>query len=143
MEIFGIGLPELVLIFIIIMLVMGPDDVQKTARLLGQWLRKVRTSSAWHAMTHLNRELRWQWRRLEQEAGLDEMRLWERDIQRRLSANVVRPQTDAEEAAAAEASQPVSPAEVDPPPPADDALLSPPSEAGQPLATRSDDESQG
>ncbi len=75
MEILDVGIPELIVIFVIIMLVMGPEDVQKTARTLGRWVRAARSSEIWQGMVQVSRELRWQFTRLSREAGLDES-LW-------------------------------------------------------------------
>ncbi len=74
MEILGIGFPELVLILIIVLLVMGPEDLQRTARLLGRGLRRVRRSGVWQALLQIQQELRWFFIHLEHEAGLEETR---------------------------------------------------------------------
>ena len=75
----GIGLPELVVVALVIMLVMSPEDVQKTARFLGRWIRQARTSGWWYGLLGVNREIRRQFYRLAQEAGLDE-RPWPGEV---------------------------------------------------------------
>ncbi len=47
MEIFGIGPLELLLIFIIMMIVLGPGEMVKGAKKLAEWIRKVRQSDLW------------------------------------------------------------------------------------------------
>ncbi len=72
MEILGIGFPELILILIILLLVMGPEDIQKAARTLGRGLRKLKTSGVWQSIHQIRQELQWVWWRIEQEASLEE-----------------------------------------------------------------------
>ncbi len=74
MDILGVGFPELVLIFVIILLVMGPEDMQKTARNLGRWIGKVRSSEVWRSLDQLRRETRRFLYRVEQEAQLGQIR---------------------------------------------------------------------
>lgn len=50
MEILGVGLPELAFIILIALIVMGPRDMEKTARTIGTTLRKIVKSDAWQAM---------------------------------------------------------------------------------------------
>ena len=69
MDILGVGFPELILIFIIILIVMGPKDMQKAARTLGRWLRRARTSAAWHSLAQLRAEIRHYFQELEYEMG--------------------------------------------------------------------------
>ncbi len=72
MDFLGIGPLELLFIFLIILLVMGPEDMQRTARTLGRWLRRVMTSPYWRSFTHTTQELRQLPTRLAREAGLEE-----------------------------------------------------------------------
>ena len=45
MEILGIGAPELIFIFLIAIIVLGPKDMQKAGRTIGRWLLKIVSSS--------------------------------------------------------------------------------------------------
>ncbi len=85
MEILGIGPLEFLFILLIIFLVMGPEDMQKTARTLGRWLRRLMTSETWRNLTHASQELRTLPNRLAREAGLEEslhdIQTIQRDIQ--------------------------------------------------------------
>jgi Sec-independent protein translocase protein TatA len=47
MEIFGIGPLELLLIFLIILVVLGPGEMVRGGRKLAEWIRKVRQSDLW------------------------------------------------------------------------------------------------
>ena len=49
MEVLGIGLPELVLILVIIFLVMGPKDMASTARRIARTIRSLTQSEFWRA----------------------------------------------------------------------------------------------
>lgn len=58
MEILGIGLPELVFIMIIVLLVLGPKDMEKTGRTIGRWLNELINSDTWKVLRQGSRELR-------------------------------------------------------------------------------------
>lgn len=68
MDIFGIGPLELLFIFLIALIFLGPNDMVKAGRTLGRTMRKVVTSDAWREITRL-RTLPNQ---LMREAGLEE-----------------------------------------------------------------------
>ena len=72
MEFFGIGPLEFLFILLIIFLVMGPEDMQTTARTLGRWLRRLMASDTWRHLTHTSQSLRTLPNRLAREAGLEE-----------------------------------------------------------------------
>ena len=74
MDILGIGLPELIAIFIIIILVLGPDDIQKVGLKIGKTVRKINTSDDWKALKRLSKEIRTLPNRLAREAELDELK---------------------------------------------------------------------
>jgi sec-independent protein translocase protein TatB len=69
MDIFGIGFNELIFIFIIALIVLGPRDMQKAGRTIGQWLRKLVTSDGWKVFQQTSRELRTLPNRLMREAN--------------------------------------------------------------------------
>ena len=81
MDILGIGLPELALILLIALLVIGPKDMQKAARTFGRWLRKARTSEVWRSVVQVRDETRWYLHRLEREIELEEVK---KEIERQL-----------------------------------------------------------
>ena len=58
MEVFGIGMSELVFIIIIALIVLGPKDMQKAGKTIGKWLRNIVTSDGWKAFQMTSRELR-------------------------------------------------------------------------------------
>ena len=74
MNIFGIGTWEILIILVIILLVLGPEDLQKTGRTVGKWINKVTRSEGWGAVTAISREIRGLPSRLAREAQLDEMK---------------------------------------------------------------------
>jgi Sec-independent protein translocase protein TatA len=73
MDFLGIGLPELVFILIIILLVVGPKDMQRTAREVGHWLNRLNTSDNFKVLQRASEELRNLPQRLVEEARLEEM----------------------------------------------------------------------
>lgn len=68
MDILGVGPLELLFIFLIALIFLGPNDMVKAGRTLGRTMRKVVTSDAWREITRL-RTLPNQ---LMREAGLEE-----------------------------------------------------------------------
>lgn len=72
MEIFGIGLPELILIFAIMLIVLGPKDMVATGRKMGKYIRKIIQSPTWRAVMDTSQELRNLPTKIIREAGLEE-----------------------------------------------------------------------
>ena len=72
MNILGIGPLELTLIVIIALIVIGPNDLVKTGRTLGRWMRKIVLSPEWKAVQNASRELRTLPNKLIREAGMEE-----------------------------------------------------------------------
>ena len=58
MEILGIGLPELVFIFIIALLILGPRDMQKSAKTVGLWLNRLIRSNFYQAIRNSSAEIK-------------------------------------------------------------------------------------
>jgi len=71
MEILGIGPQELIFVIIIALIVLGPRDMQKAGRTIGQWLNRVVRSDGWKAFQQTSRELRNLPTTLMREANLD------------------------------------------------------------------------
>ena len=74
MELFGIGPLELMFIFIIILLVIGPKDIEKTSRNLGKMINKVNRSPNFQVVRKASEELRNLPARLAREAQLEELK---------------------------------------------------------------------
>jgi sec-independent protein translocase protein TatB len=72
MEIFNIGPLELVFILIIALIVLGPENMVKSARGLGKWIYKLVRSPMWATLINTSRELREFPEKLVREAGIDE-----------------------------------------------------------------------
>jgi Sec-independent protein translocase protein TatA len=72
MEIFGIGPLEVLLILVIALIVMGPNDMVKTGRTIGKFLRQVVKSPTWQAVQQTSRDLRYLPNKLMREAGMEE-----------------------------------------------------------------------
>jgi len=58
MEILGVGPSELIFIIIIALIVLGPKDMQKAGKTIGQYLDKLVRSDGWKAFQQTSRELR-------------------------------------------------------------------------------------
>jgi sec-independent protein translocase protein TatA len=58
MEILGVGMPELIFIFIIALIVLGPKDMQKAGKTVGKWLRGIVTSDGWKLFQQTSHEIR-------------------------------------------------------------------------------------
>ena len=72
MEILGIGPLEMLLILVIALIVMGPNDMVKTGRTIGKFLRQIVKSPTWQAVQQTSRDLRYLPNKLMREAGMEE-----------------------------------------------------------------------
>ncbi len=72
MEIFGIGPLEILLILFIALIIFGPEDIVKTGKSIGRFLRKIVTSEGWRVFQRTSRDMRTLPNRLIREAGLEE-----------------------------------------------------------------------
>lgn len=71
MEILGVGPSELIFIIIIALIVLGPKDMQKAGKTIGQYLNKLVRSDGWKAFQQTSRELRNLPTNLMREANMD------------------------------------------------------------------------
>lgn len=74
MNFLGIGAQELILIFVIVLLVLGPEQMVNSGAKIGSFIRNVLTSDAWKVMKNTAQELRKMPTKLAREAGLEEFR---------------------------------------------------------------------
>jgi len=81
MEILGIGPSELVFIIIIALIILGPKDMQKAGKTIGQWLNTLVKSDGWKIFQQTSRELRNLPTNLMREANM-ELKQTEEDIRR-------------------------------------------------------------
>ncbi len=58
MEFLGIGAPELIFILVLVLIILGPSDMQKTGRTIGLWLNRLVNSEGWRAFQRTSREIR-------------------------------------------------------------------------------------
>ncbi|MCC6188561.1 MAG: twin-arginine translocase TatA/TatE family subunit [Anaerolineales bacterium] len=90
MDLLGIGLPELLLIVIIILLVASPKDIAKTARGLGRGLNRLYRSPNYQVIRKASEEVRNLPARLAREAHLEELNeLKEAERELREAANSI------------------------------------------------------
>ena len=71
MEILGIGPSELIFVIIIALIVLGPKDMQKAGKSIGQFLNRLVKSDGWKAFQQTSREIRNLPTNLMREANLD------------------------------------------------------------------------
>jgi len=71
MEILGIGPQELIFVIIIALIVLGPKDMQKAGKTIGQYLNRLVKSDGWKAFQQTSRELRNLPTNLMREANMD------------------------------------------------------------------------
>lgn len=108
MEFLGIGPLELFAILLIAILVIGPKDLERTARTLGRTLNRIFQSDSYRAIQHMSQELRQLPNRLVEEAKLDELK---KDAQQMLDPTLAQIKQTWTEA------PPPPPATAPPPPP--------------------------
>ena len=73
MNFLGIGPLELIVIFVIVMVVLGPKDMVKAGKNIGSFFRKLATSDFWKVMTQARDELSTLPNKLAREAGIEEI----------------------------------------------------------------------
>jgi Sec-independent protein translocase protein TatA len=73
MEIFGVGIPEMMFIVLIALILLGPKDMIAAGRTMGSLLRKLLTSPTWQAMRRTGEELQQLPTKLVREAGLEDL----------------------------------------------------------------------
>jgi Sec-independent protein translocase protein TatA len=81
MDFLGIGPLELVVILLILLIVMGPNDLVKMGRSFGRILRNLRQSDTWKAVQQATRELRSLPDNLARQANIDELKNLQKDLQ--------------------------------------------------------------
>ena len=72
MDFLGIGPLEFLLIFIIILLVLGPNEMIRVGAALGSFIRQVRKSEIWRSFQRMSRSMRNLPEELARQTGLDE-----------------------------------------------------------------------
>jgi len=71
MDLLGIGPLELVLVFILVILIFGPEDLQTAGRKIGRMLSQAMKSDTWKAIRSVSREIRTLPNKLAREAELE------------------------------------------------------------------------
>jgi sec-independent protein translocase protein TatB len=74
MEILGIGPLELLLIVLLALLILGPKDLVRIGKSLGQWLYKLVRSDFWKTARDATEKVRSLPNELMREAGIEEMK---------------------------------------------------------------------
>jgi sec-independent protein translocase protein TatB len=54
MEVFGIGPLELLLVFLLALILLGPKDMVKGAKKLADWIRSIRESDLWKSTKEIS-----------------------------------------------------------------------------------------
>ena len=70
--IFGIGIPEILIVAVLALIILGPQDMVKTARMLGRWVYRVYHSPTWKMIMSTSQELRELPTKFVREAGLED-----------------------------------------------------------------------
>jgi sec-independent protein translocase protein TatB len=106
MEILGVGWQELIFIFLIALIVLGPRDMQKAGKTLGRWLNQLVRSDSWKALQQTSRELRKLPTTLMKEANLEELQEAERALRQGLDINPRRPASSSTDRRRAPSNEP-------------------------------------
>jgi hypothetical protein len=84
MDFLGIGPLELFVVFIIILLVLGPKEMVKTGKTLGQVFRNIFLSDTWKGLNRISREIRTLPMKLTREADFENLNK-ELDLNRQIA----------------------------------------------------------
>jgi Sec-independent protein translocase protein TatA len=71
MDLFGIGPFELILVFILIILVFGPEDLSRTGKKTGRFLSQMMKTDTWKAIRSISQEIRTLPNKLAREAEIE------------------------------------------------------------------------
>src|SRR4030043_267887 len=74
MDIFGIGPLEFIFIILVALIFLGPNDLAKTGRGIGRFLRQIVLSEEWRTIQAAGKEIQQLPTRLMREAGIDEVK---------------------------------------------------------------------
>lgn len=88
MEIFNIGIVELVFILLLMLVLLGPEGMLKTARNIASLVRKILHSPIWADLMRINQDFQEMPTRLMREAGVDEIKKEIADTERDVRENV-------------------------------------------------------
>lgn len=80
MEILGVGLPEMGMIVLVALILLGPKDMVAAGKTIGKVLRKFYMSGTWQSMRRTGEELQQLPTKLMREAGLDELQNQVQDL---------------------------------------------------------------
>lgn len=58
MDLLGVGPLELIMVFLIVFLVLGPDDLAATGKKIGRFLSSMRKSDFWKGVNEVSKEIR-------------------------------------------------------------------------------------
>ena len=72
MEIFGVGPLEFILVLVLALIILGPEDMVGTARKIGQWVYRVVRSPTWRSIMETSADLRALPQKIVREAGLED-----------------------------------------------------------------------
>lgn len=72
MEIFNIGILELLFILVLMLILLGPEGMAKTARGLARWVRRFTHSPLWNDMVKAQRDIQELPTKLVRDAGIEE-----------------------------------------------------------------------
>jgi Sec-independent protein translocase protein TatA len=124
MEFLGIGPLELLLILFLALIILGPKDLEKTAKSIGSGLNRLVRSDTWKTVTEASRQLRTLPNKLMREANLEE-------FQRMTSQELSATATETQKALKAWTTQPATVINTPekPPEPAD--TIAPPAKNGE------------
>ena len=82
MDILGIGPLEILFVLVIALIVLGPNEVIKTGKTIGRFLRKIVMSEEWQTFQQASNEIRRLPNRLIREAGLEDIQEFDKDIKK-------------------------------------------------------------
>jgi Sec-independent protein translocase protein TatA len=80
MEILGIGPVEFLFVLVILLVVVGPRNLSKSARDIGRFLNRMYRSDTWRMMTETSRTLRNLPNQLAREAALEELDATQKEL---------------------------------------------------------------
>ena len=94
MEFLGVGPMELFFIIILALIILGPRDMQKAGKTLGQWMNRMVKSDTWKLVRQASNKIKYLPNELMRDAGLEEIKNASQEISKVVQQDISQTNKD-------------------------------------------------
>ena len=94
MEFLGVGPMELFFIIILALIILGPRDMQKAGKTLGQWMNRMVKSDTWKLIRQASNKIKYLPNELMRDAGLEEIKNASQEISKVVKQDISQTNKD-------------------------------------------------